>query len=232
MSLARAAAGRRPNPETLPNAMSMLDTLFAGPWGPLLIFLLRIGDVSLATLRILLTMRNVRLLVPLIGFVEVLIWIFAVGNAIRNLSSPWHLLGYAGGFAAGNVAGLWLEEKLAIGMAMVRVVSRHGGVELAEALREKGFGVTEFAGQGRDGTVEILDTVVRRREIPAVLREVDRWDADAFVMVEEPRSIRHGWLLERPRERVAVPFGRVLTRSAVRPPLRRAEEAPDTERAD
>ncbi|HEX6941125.1 MAG TPA: DUF2179 domain-containing protein [Longimicrobiales bacterium] len=206
--------------------MSTLDTIFAGPWGPLCIFLLRIGDVSLATLRILLSMRNARLLVPVIGFFEVLIWIFAVGNAIRNLNSPLHLLGYAGGFATGNLVGLWLEEKLAIGMAVVRVVSRYGGVELAEALREKGFGATEFAGQGRDGTVEIVDTVVRRRDVPAVLREIDRWDPQAFVMIEEPRSIRHGQLAERPRERIPVPFGRVRRRTAAPPQGEEASETP------
>ncbi len=196
--------------------MSTLDAIFAGPWGPLVIFVLRIGDVSLATLRILLSMRNVRLLVPVIGFIEVLIWIFAVGNAIRNLNSPLHLLGYAGGFAMGNLVGLWLEEKLAIGMAVVRVVSRYGGVELAEALREKGFGVTEYAGQGRDGIVEIVDTVVRRREIASVLSEIDRWDPTAFVTIEEPRAIRHGWLQERPRERLAVPISRSRKKTIVR----------------
>lgn len=187
--------------------MSTLDAVFAGPWGPLLIFGLRICDVSLAILRTLLAVRNARVIVPLIGFFEVLIWIFAVGNAIRNLNSGWHLLGYAGGFATGNVVGMWLEEKLAFGIAIVRIISRHGGVELAEALREKGFGVTEFAGQGRDGTVEIVDTVVKRRRIPEVLDEVDRWDPEAFVLVEEPRAIRRGWMQERPRERVATPFG-------------------------
>ncbi len=207
--------------------MTTLDAIFAGPWGPLVIFLLRIGDVSLATLRILLSMRNVRLLVPVIGFFEVLIWIFAVGNAIRNLNSPLHLLGYAGGFAMGNLVGLWLEEKLAIGMAVVRVVSRYGGVELAEALREKGFGVTEYAGQGRDGVVEIVDTVVRRREITSVLREIDRWDPTAFVTIEEPRAIRHGWLQERPRERVAVPIPRPRARPVTPPVDAAPEPAPE-----
>lgn len=200
----------------------MLDALFAGPWGPLLIFLLRIGDVSLATLRILLAMRNQRALVPILGFIEVLIWIFAVGNAIRNLNSGWHLLGYAGGFAAGNMLGLWLEEKLAIGLAIVRVMSRHGGVEIASALRELGYGVTEYSGHGRDGNVEIVDTVVRRREVAAVLRQVDYWDPEAFVMVEEPRSVRHGWLHERPRERVGMPRGLLRWPSRAR----RVAEAP------
>src|SRR5690606_39083537 len=97
--------------------------------------------------------------------------------------------------------------------AMIRVVSRHGGVELAEALRDRGFGVTEYGGQGRDGNVEIVDTLVRRREIASVLREVDRWDPDAFVMIEEPRTVRHGWLQERPRQRLLAPLRRVRGRT-------------------
>jgi uncharacterized protein YebE (UPF0316 family) len=184
----------------------MLEAIFAGPWGPLLIFSLSICDVSLALLRTLLAVRNVRIAVPIIGFFEVLIWIFAVGAAIENLSSPWHLLGYAGGFATGNIVGRWIEGKLAFGLAIVRVISKHGGVEVAEALREKGFGVTEFTGHGRDGSVEILDSVVKRRHLPAVLKIIDLWDPGAFVMIEEPRLIRHGWLHARPVERFAAPF--------------------------
>jgi uncharacterized protein YebE (UPF0316 family) len=138
-----------------------------------------------------------------IGFFEVLIWIFAVGNAIRHLDSAWHLLGYAGGFAAGNVVGMWIEEKLAIGLATIRVISRHSGVELADALRAYGFGATEFAGHGREGRVEVVHTVVQRRDIPKVIVEVDRWDPDAFVTIEEPRHIRRGWMHTTPRQRMA-----------------------------
>lgn len=183
--------------------MAGIDALFAGAWGPLLIFVLRIFDVSLSTLRILLSMRNQRVLVPIIGFFEVLIWIFAVGSAIRNLESMWHVLGYAGGFATGNIVGLWIEGKLAIGLATLRIISRAGGVELAEALRERGYGVTEFFGQGREGRVEIVYTAVARREIPRVLDEVARWDPDAFVTVEEPREVRRGWMHSTPRQRLA-----------------------------
>ncbi|MBI4540424.1 MAG: DUF2179 domain-containing protein [Gemmatimonadetes bacterium] len=177
-----------------------MDALFGGPWGPVLIFCLRIVDVSLATVRMLLAIRGSRLAVPLIGFFEVLIWIFAVGSAIRNLNSPWHVLGYAAGFAAGNALGLWIEEKLAVGVATVRVVSLQGGPGLAGALRQKGFGVTQFAGQGREGSVELVYTVVRRRDLDDLLAEVDRWDSNAFVSVEEPRRIRRGWLYPKRRK--------------------------------
>lgn len=180
--------------------MPALEALFGGPWGPLLIFFLRICDVSLATIRMLLAVRGARLIVPLIGFFEVLIWIFAVGSAIRHLESAWHILAYAGGFAAGNIVGLWLEEKLAFGLASIRIISRHGGVELAEALRDHGFGVTEFAGHGREGLVEVVYTVVRRRHVPRVLSEVDRWDPEAFVTVESPQEIHRGLMFQKRRK--------------------------------
>lgn len=178
----------------------MVEAVFAGPWGPLVIFSLRIVDVSMATMRMLLAMRNARVIVPIIGFFEVLIWILAVGSAIQNLQSPLHVLGYAGGFATGSFVGLWLEEQLAMGLASIQVISRFGGIELADGLRDRGFGVTEFIGQGREGRVEVIQTVVRRRDIDHVLEEVDRWDADAFVSVEEPRAIRKGWMFSQRRK--------------------------------
>ena len=183
-----------------PSCEEMLTAIFAGPFGPLVIFLLRIVDVSLATTRMLLAIRNQRMLVPLIGFVEVMVWLFAAGNAIRFLDSPLHVLAYAGGFAMGNMVGLWVEEKLALGLATVRVISAHGGVELADSLRELGFGVTEFAGQGREGLVEVVYTAARRAQVPRILREVDYWDPDAFVTVEEPRAIHRGWMFDKRRK--------------------------------
>ena len=180
--------------------MEILETLFAGPWGPLVIFSLRIVDVSLATTRMLLAVRGQRLVVPVIGFFEVMVWLFAAGTAIQYLNSPLHVIGYAGGFAAGNMVGLWVEEKLALGLATVRVISEHGGVEAADALRDAGFGVTEFAGQGRHGTVEVVYTVARRSDVKRILRLVDIWAPDSFVTVEEPRSIHRGWLLQKRRK--------------------------------
>lgn len=178
----------------------MLDVFFGGPLGPLLIFGLRIVDVSLATVRHLLAMRNARKAVPILGFFESLIWVLAVGTAIQHLDSPLHLLGYAGGFASGTVVGLWIEEKMALGLATIQVISREGGVEVAEALRDMGFGVTEFAGQGREGRVEVIQTVIRRRQIRDALAVVDAWDPDAFVSVEEPRTIRRGWMFSQRRK--------------------------------
>lgn len=179
-----------------------MTELFAGPWGPLIIFGFRIVDVSLATIRMLLTMRDVRTLVPLIGFIEVTVWVVAVGTAIQNLHSVWHVLGYSGGFAAGTSVGLWLEGRLAMGLATVRIICQDPGVgeDVADALRARGFGVTEFHGQGRKGRVDFLYTLVKRRQIAQVIEEVERWDDDAFITVEEPRTIRRGWMFTRRRK--------------------------------
>ena len=180
--------------------MTVLEAIFAGPWGPLVIFGLRIIDVSLATTRMLLAVRGQRVLVPIIGFFEVMIWLFAAGSAIQYLNSPWHVAGYAGGFAAGNVVGLWFEERLALGLATVRIISEHGGVEAADALRDAGFGVTEFSGQGREGTVEVVYTVARRAQLRTIMQVVEEWAPDSFVTVEEPRSIQRGWMLQKRRK--------------------------------
>lgn len=177
-----------------------MTELFGGPIGPILIFLLRIVDVSLATTRMLLIVRGHRVLVPVIGFLEVLIWVFAVGNTIEFLTSPLHVVGYAAGFATGNMVGLWVEERLAIGLATVRIISRYEGVELADALREAGYGVTEFRGQGREGPVEVVFTAVRRAQVPEVMRHVEKWSPDAFVTVEEPRAVHRGWMFQGRRK--------------------------------
>jgi uncharacterized protein YebE (UPF0316 family) len=175
----------------------MAETLFALPWGPLVIFALRIVDVSLDTMRVLSAVRGSRWVAAGLGFFQALIWLVVVGNAIKHLDSAWHILGYAAGFGAGTLVGISIENALAYGLATVRVVSRDGGVEIAHALRERGYGVTEFGGQGRDGRVEILNSVVQRQDLEEVMRIVDRWDPGAFVTVEEPKFLRGGSVARR-----------------------------------
>jgi uncharacterized protein YebE (UPF0316 family) len=202
--------------------MNFMESLFGGPYGPLVIFCLRIVDVSLSTVRILLAVRGHKLVVPFIGFFEVLIWVFAAGNAIRYLESGWHVLGYAAGFSMGTIVGLTIEQRLAIGYATIRVISRRVGVTLADALRTAGFGVTEFAAQGRDGPVEVIYSVCMRRDIPRFIAETERWDAQAFITVEEPRDIRWGWMQSTPRLSVGLGVNTMLRRLATR--IRRAKE--------
>lgn len=169
----------------------MID-LLAGPWGPLVIFLLRVVDVSLGTTRLLLLTRGHRAGASLLGFVEILFWITAAGSAIRNLDSPWHVVGYAGGFATGTAVGMWLEAKLAIGTTTVQAICRRPAPAVATALRRLGFGVTELQGEGLEGPVDVVSTVVPRRVTPRVIQTIEIEDPDAFITLYDTQA-RRGW---------------------------------------
>lgn len=192
-----------------------MEAIFASPiLGPLVIFAARIVDVSLDTLRVLFAFRGRRVVSGILGFFQALVFIVAVGTAIRYLDSVGHVFGYAAGFAIGTIVGITIERALAYGLATVRVVSRHGGVEIAEALRDRGYGVTEFGGYGKEGRVEFLHSVVHRSHLDEVLQIVDGHDPDAFVTVEEPQVLRGGrfatneWLIPRDMLRRAMPAQR------------------------
>jgi uncharacterized protein YebE (UPF0316 family) len=174
-----------------------VDALFASPIGALAIFLLRIVDVSCDTMRVIFAIRGKRGIAASLGFVQALVWIFAVGNAVKHLDSILHVIGYAGGYALGTFVGVTIERAIAYGVATVRVVSKHAGVEIAEALRSAGYAVTEFPGFGRDGAVEILNSVVQRRHLESVLALIEKWDRTAFVTVEEPKVLRGGSVAAR-----------------------------------
>ena len=169
-------------------------TLFDLPWGPLLIFGLRVADVSLDTMRVLFAVRGKRYHAASLGFFQALIFILVVGNVITHLDSFWHVLGYAGGFAAGTLVGVMIENAVAYGLSTVRIVSPHGGVEIAAALRERGYGATEVSGYGRDGTVEIVDSVVHRSHLDEIMD--DRRQV-GFA------GVRHGRGAKDPARRIA-----------------------------
>jgi uncharacterized protein YebE (UPF0316 family) len=165
--------------------------------GGLLIFVLRLSDVTLGTLRILMTVRGRKLLAALIGFVEVTIFIVAISRVVRNVDNLWLVLGYSAGFAAGTLVGMTIEEKLALGWTVVRIISADLSKRAADALRKAGFGVTEMVGHGMKGEVEIFEVVVRRSDLPSVLEIVDSVDDKAFVTVEETRRVYRGWRLRK-----------------------------------
>jgi uncharacterized protein YebE (UPF0316 family) len=167
--------------------------------GGLLIFCLRLCDVTLGTLRILMTVRGRKYLAALIGFFEVTIFIVAVSQVVRNVHNVWMVLGYSSGFAAGTLVGMTIEERLALGFTVVRIISTDIQNKIAEALRALGYGVTEMTGQGLRGAVEILEVVVQRHDLPVVLQTIDEVDSKAFVTVEETRRVYRGYRLGKGR---------------------------------
>jgi uncharacterized protein YebE (UPF0316 family) len=160
---------------------------------PFIIFLMRVTDMSLDTLRVLFVIRGRKPLAWITGFFQSALWVVAITSVLSNLDNLWNVLGYAGGFASGNVVGMMIEERLAIGHGQLRIISSRRGKAIAESIRDAGFAVTELSGRGRDGTVAVLSCSVKRREIDNVQRAVHAIDPQAFITVEDIRPLHRGY---------------------------------------
>jgi Uncharacterized protein conserved in bacteria len=172
------------------NAMSAL------PWSAavasaLLIFALRIVDVSAATLRLLFVIRGQKALAWVLGFFQALVFVLAISKVLTDLDNVLNMVGYAAGFATGTVVGMWLEERLAVGYAHVRVISPRQGAALAQGCAS-GLPSPKWP-PGRDGTVTVLNLSVTRRQVPEIRDLVTRLDPNAFITVEEIRPLRRGY---------------------------------------
>lgn len=150
------------------------------------IFLARVADVSLGTVRTILIFRGHSLAAALLGFFEILIWLFAAAKAIQNLDKWYYAASYAGGFAMGNYVGIWLESKLALGSELVRAISRDLTIDLAGQLRARGHSVTELPGNDdAQVPVEVLLIVERRRRVPELLEEIREIDPNAIITISD-----------------------------------------------
>ncbi|MCC6148211.1 MAG: DUF2179 domain-containing protein [Anaerolineaceae bacterium] len=159
---------------------------------PLIIFLARIVDVTLGTIRIIMVSRGKRNIAPLLGFCEVFIWIVAISQIMQNVRSIPAFFAYAGGFAAGTYAGLFLEDKLALGTVIVRVILQKGGDDLITLLRAAGFGVTSVNGEGANGPVKLIYTIVKRKDLRQATDLIRQDHPNVFFSVEDIRSTEAG----------------------------------------
>ncbi len=152
---------------------------------PLMIFFARIIDVSIGTLRIVFVSKGLKNWAPLLGFFEVLVWIITMKQIVNHATYFTAYIGWAAGFAAGNFVGLWIEERLALGILLVRVIIGSDASELVSKLRTLGFGVTVIDGQGSEGSVRILFTLVKRKDLALVKNEILSAFPKAFYTIEQ-----------------------------------------------
>lgn len=154
---------------------------------------MRVTDMSLDTLRVLFVIRGRKPLAWIMGFFQSALWVVAITSVLSNLDNLWNVIGYAGGFATGNVVGMLIEERLAIGHGHLRIISPHRGKAIAEAIRDAGYAATELPGRGKDGTVSVISCSVKRRDIDNVQRGIYTIDPEAFVTVTDIRPLHRGY---------------------------------------
>jgi uncharacterized protein YebE (UPF0316 family) len=168
------------------------STLFTFVVLPLLILIARVCDVTLGTLRIMFVARGHKILSPLLGFFEILIWLIAIRQIMQNLGNISCFLAYAGGFAIGNYIGIIIEERLAYGKSMIRIITKTDAAALIEALRCRGFGVTKIDAQGGSGLVNVIYSIIDRIDVQKVIETINRHNPRAFFTIEDVRSVKEG----------------------------------------
>lgn len=159
---------------------------------PALIFFAGVIYVSLGTLRIIFVARRSRFLSPLLGFFEVVIWLIAISQLIGSVTNIAAYFAYAAGFAVGNYAGILIEEKIAIGIAVVRIIVTAKDDILLSKLSAAGYGVTRVGGKGSKGDVNLFFTIVRRKDLEDVTRIIDESHENAFYSIEDARCVTEG----------------------------------------
>lgn len=159
---------------------------------PALIFISRLCDVTLGTLRHVFISKGMKNVVPVVGFMEVLIWLVAISQIMKNLNNIACYLAFAGGFAAGTYCGMWVEEKLALGMQVIRLITNLDYTSLVEDLKSSNIGVTMMDAMGSKGPVKIIFIVIARKDVEGVIKMINKHNPRAFYSIEDIRTANQG----------------------------------------
>jgi uncharacterized protein YebE (UPF0316 family) len=172
--------------------MSTSGTFLPSLWLPLMIFVAEVCVVTLSTMRIIFLSRGRRFLAPILGFFEIVIWLFAIGQIMRNLNSISCYFAFAGGFTMGNFLGIFLERILALGMVVIHIITGKDADALVARLQEAGFGVTTLNGHGSTGAVKMVFTILPRRQLPLVKAIIKEIDLKMFYSIDDIQSASEG----------------------------------------
>jgi uncharacterized protein YebE (UPF0316 family) len=171
----------------------MFDFLDVYPWLlPVIIFFGRIIDVTLGTLRIIFVSKGAKNIAPVIGFIEVFIWIVVISQILTRANDLVSYLSYAAGYATGNYVGILIENRIAYGIVLCRIYTQKNGKELVQSLNKLDFGATLTHGVGSTKEVDIIETVVDRKEMKNLEQLLTDFDNNIFYVVEDVRTKQNG----------------------------------------
>jgi uncharacterized protein YebE (UPF0316 family) len=159
---------------------------------PLLIFLARVSDVSIGTVRIVFVSKGLKLLAPFLGFFEIFIWLLAMTKIFENLDNWFYFIAYSAGFATGNYIGLRIEEKLALGYVNLQIITQKSGIDLARKLSEERYGITWHDANGSRGKVTVVYCVIKRSNFKHVTDIIKKYNPKAFYTIEDIRFANQG----------------------------------------
>ena len=169
---------------------------------PLMIFFARILDVSINTIRIIFVMTGKKMISTILGFAESLIWLLAIGQIFQHMDNVYSYIAYPAGFAAGILVGMMIEERLALGKVVVRIISSEDLSGLIEVLQNQNVRYTLVTAESNQGNEKLLFTVIKRDNLPLLIEAVENFVPKAFYTVESVKSASEaGILVEQPSRR-------------------------------
>ena len=173
---------------------------------PLLIFLARVFDQSMGILRIIFATKGYPSKAFVFGFFESFVWLLAIGHIMTKIDNLMYYFVYAGGFATGNVVGMYIEKRLSIGLVLIRVVFQKNSEDSITLLRAKGYRLTVFDAMGIDQPVKGLFSVIKRAQVNDFINKLIENNPTAFYTIEEVKQAKEGYLTTK-RNRLN-PFNR------------------------
>lgn len=156
---------------------------------PLLIFFARIGDVSISTVRIMFVMGGKKIIAPILGFFEALIWLLAIGQIFNNIDNTWSYIAYAAGFASGTFIGMYIEEKLAIGEVVLRLITKEPVHDFLNFLQDKNYRYSILDAEGKTGKVNVVFLVLKRDNLKPITQAVNHYHPNAFYTIEGVKEV-------------------------------------------
>lgn len=159
---------------------------------PFLIFLARICDVSLGTIRIILIGKGLKKIAPILGFIESFIWVIAVSQIMLNLNNFYYYIAYSLGYATGTYVGIILEEKLSLGYVIIRIITYRDATELVNHLRSSRQPATVLDAEGEQGPVKLIFIVLKRSNSRYLIESIKKFNPNAFYTIEDVKFVSGG----------------------------------------
>ncbi len=159
---------------------------------PLLIFCARVLAESLGSIRIILVSKGMKVVAPIIGFFEILTWLMAVTQIMQNLTVFGYYIVYAIGFACGTYLGIYIENKMALGVVCIRIITKHDASQTIKQLKRHKYGITTVDAQGSTGNVKVIYSIVKRSELPKIEDIIKKHNPNAFYTIEDVRVVQKG----------------------------------------
>ena len=188
--------------ETIMNFLGVDEETFGLVVVPLLVFFARILDVSINTVRIIFVMSGKKYISTLLGFLESLIWLLAIGQIFKHMDNVFCYIAYPAGFAGGILVGMMIEEKIALGKVIIRSITPEDLTVVKKFLLDNNFRYSVVDAESSEGKENLLFAVLKRDHIPEMLEVVKVNLPKAFYTIESVKSASEaGLLIEKPSRR-------------------------------